>query len=116
MPTDFLCLTDWTRDELEAIFELTRDLKAKLKRGEPHRLLEGKTLAMIFEKSSTRTRVSFEVGMHQLGGHALFLASGTTHVVDYDSGGFSPPAPPRSGAANRSRTPPAACPATATGS
>ena len=77
---DFLCLTDWTREELEQIFELTRDLKARQKRGEPHRLLEGKTLAMIFEKSSTRTRVSFEVGMVQLGGHALFLSSGTTQI------------------------------------
>ncbi len=80
MNKDFLCLTDWRRDQLEQIFELTRDLKARQKRGEPHCLLEGKTLAMIFEKSSTRTRVSFEVGMFQLGGHALFLHSGTTQL------------------------------------
>jgi len=80
MNKDFLSLADWTRDELEAIFALTRDLKARQQRGEPHRLLEGKTLAMIFEKSSTRTRVSFEVGMFQLGGHALFLHSGTTQL------------------------------------
>jgi len=77
---DFLSLSDWSRDELEAIFELTRDLKARQKRGEPHPLLKGKTLGMIFEKSSTRTRVSFEVGMYQLGGHALFLSSGTTQI------------------------------------
>jgi ornithine carbamoyltransferase len=77
---DFLSLADWSREELEAIFELTKDLKAKQKRGEPHRLLAGKTLAMIFEKSSTRTRVSFEVGMVQLGGHPLFLSSGTTQI------------------------------------
>lgn len=80
MKRDFLSLADWSRDDLDQIFELTRELKAKQKRREPHRLLEGKTLAMIFEKSSTRTRVSFEVGMFQLGGHALFLSSGTTQI------------------------------------
>ncbi|TYO97487.1 ornithine carbamoyltransferase [Geothermobacter ehrlichii] len=80
MPKDFLCLTDWNKEELDRIFALTADLKARQKRAEPHRLLEGKTLAMIFEKSSTRTRVSFEVGMFQLGGHALFLHSGTTQM------------------------------------
>jgi ornithine carbamoyltransferase len=80
MKRDFLSLADWSREELEAIFELTKDLKAKQKRGEPHALLKGKTLAMIFEKSSTRTRVSFEVGMVQLGGHPLFLSSGTTQI------------------------------------
>jgi ornithine carbamoyltransferase len=77
---DFLCLTDWSRADLDSIFALTGDLKSRQQRGEPHRLLAGKTLAMIFEKSSTRTRVSFEAGMVQLGGHALFLASGTTQM------------------------------------
>ncbi|PNU19002.1 ornithine carbamoyltransferase [Geothermobacter hydrogeniphilus] len=80
MNKDFLCLTDWSKADLDQLFALTGDLKARQKRGEPHRLLEGKTLAMIFEKNSTRTRVSFEVGMHQLGGHALFLHSGTTQM------------------------------------
>ena len=80
MKKDFLCLSDWSRDELEQIFELTRELKEKEKRGETHHLLAGKTLGMIFEKSSTRTRISFEVGMYQLGGHALFLSSGTTQI------------------------------------
>ncbi|MDX9709576.1 MAG: ornithine carbamoyltransferase, partial [Trichloromonas sp.] len=80
MPKDFLALADWSRDELDKIFALTRDLKAKQKRGEEHHLLKGKTLAMIFEKSSTRTRISFEVGMFQLGGHALFLSSGNTQM------------------------------------
>nr|WP_283775402.1 ornithine carbamoyltransferase [Desulfuromonas sp. CSMB_57] len=75
-----MCLADWSREELEQIFELTRELKAKQKQGKKHRLLKGKTLGMIFEKSSTRTRVSFEVGMYQLGGHALFLSSGTTQM------------------------------------
>jgi ornithine carbamoyltransferase len=77
---DFLCLTDWSRAELDAIFALTRDLKARQQRDEPHRLLAGKTLGMIFEKSSTRTRVSFEAGMVHLGGHALFLAPGNTQM------------------------------------
>lgn len=80
MKKDFLSLSDWSLSDLEDIFALTRDLKAKQQQGQPHRLLEGKTLAMIFEKSSTRTRVSFEVGMYQLGGHALFLHSGTTQM------------------------------------
>ncbi len=80
MKKDFLALSDWSRDELEQIFDLTRELKDKQKRGEEHHLLKGKTLGMIFEKSSTRTRVSFEVGMFQLGGHALFLHSGTTQL------------------------------------
>ena len=80
MKRDFLALADWSRDDLEKIFALTRDLKAKQKRGEEHHLLKGKTLAMIFEKSSTRTRISFEVGMFQLGGHALFLSSGNTQM------------------------------------
>ena len=80
MNQDFLCLTDWSRADLDAIFALTADLKARQKRGEPHRLLAGKTLAMIFDKSSTRTRVSFEAGMVQLGGHALFLAPGNTQM------------------------------------
>ncbi len=80
MKKDFLTLSDWSREELEQIFELTRELKEKQKRGEEHQLLKGKTLGMLFEKSSTRTRVSFEVGMFQLGGHALFLHSATTQL------------------------------------
>ncbi|MCD6526639.1 MAG: ornithine carbamoyltransferase [Desulfuromonas sp.] len=80
MKSDFLCLSDWTASELDAIFTLTRELKEKQKQGIAHPLLAGKTLGMIFEKSSTRTRISFEVGMYQLGGHALFLSSGTTQI------------------------------------
>lgn len=80
MKKDFLCLTDWSLEELEKIFTLAVELKAKQKNGEKHRLLKGKTLGMVFEKSSTRTRISFEVGMYQLGGHALFLSSGTTQM------------------------------------
>jgi ornithine carbamoyltransferase len=77
---DFLCLSDWSLEDLEKIFALTGELKSKQKAGIQHPLLAGKTLGMLFEKSSTRTRVSFEVGMFQLGGHALFLASGNTQM------------------------------------
>ena len=80
MNKHFLCLTDWSASDLDAIFTLTRELKEKQKQGVAHPLLAGKTLGMIFEKSSTRTRISFEVGMYQLGGHALFLSSGTTQI------------------------------------
>lgn len=80
MNKDFLCLSDWSRAELEQIFALTRELKAQQKQGVAHQRLAGKTLGMIFEKSSTRTRVSFEAGMFQLGGHALFLSSSNTQM------------------------------------
>ncbi|OQY18837.1 MAG: ornithine carbamoyltransferase [Desulfobacteraceae bacterium 4572_35.1] len=80
MKKDFLCLTDWSTAELDAIFTLSAELKQQQKQGVAHPLLAGKTLGMIFEKSSTRTRISFEVGMYQLGGHALFLSSGTTQI------------------------------------
>jgi ornithine carbamoyltransferase len=77
---DFLCLSDWSGEDLEKIFALAKDLKTKQQAGQQHHLLAGKTLGMLFEKSSTRTRVSFEVGMYQLGGHALFLASANTQM------------------------------------
>src|SRR4030066_228964 len=65
-----------TKEEIEQILKTARLLKLQLLRGEEHSLLKGKTLAMIFEKPSTRTRVSFEVGMWQLGGYALYLGAG----------------------------------------
>jgi ornithine carbamoyltransferase len=71
---DFLALVDYTTEEIEYLLQLAIELKRKQKAGEPHAPLQGKTLGMIFEKSSTRTRVSFEVGMFQLGGYALFLS------------------------------------------
>ena len=71
-----LCLQEYTEDEILQILSLGLDLKKKLKEGTPHRLLGGKTLAMIFAKSSTRTRVSFEAGIFQLGGTALCLNAG----------------------------------------
>jgi ornithine carbamoyltransferase len=75
MNKDFLALSQFSKAELDAIFALTKELKQKQKSGVEHHLLKGKTLAMIFEKSSTRTRISFEVGMYQLGGHPLFISS-----------------------------------------
>lgn len=73
MKRDFTAITDFSAEEIHAIFALARELKAKTKRREEHHLLKGKTLGMIFQKPSNRTRVSFEVGMFQLGGHALYL-------------------------------------------
>lgn len=72
---DLLSIHDLSQDEVYQILSLGLKLKAQLKAGIPHPLLKGKTLGMIFQKSSTRTRVSFEVGMYQLGGYALFLSS-----------------------------------------
>jgi ornithine carbamoyltransferase len=74
MKKDFLALSQFSKAELDAIFLLSKELKAKQKSGVEHHLLKGKTLAMIFEKSSTRTRISFEVGIYQLGGHPLFIS------------------------------------------
>ncbi|MDQ0902926.1 MULTISPECIES: ornithine carbamoyltransferase [unclassified Paenibacillus] len=71
---DFLALVDYTSEEIEYLIHYAIELKRKQKAREPHAVLAGKTLGMIFEKSSTRTRVSFEVGMYQLGGQALFLS------------------------------------------
>ena len=72
---DLLSIHELSADDVEEILTLAAELKVKQKEGIPHHLLQGKTLGMIFEKSSTRTRVSFEVGMYQLGGQALFLSS-----------------------------------------
>jgi ornithine carbamoyltransferase len=71
----FTRVADWSRDELESVLDFADDLKQRQQRREEHHLLPGRTLAMIFQKPSTRTRVSFEVGMTQLGGHALYLAA-----------------------------------------
>jgi len=76
----FLTLLDLSQDEARHILKRAGKIKRKLKEGKPHRPLEGKTLGMIFDKSSTRTRVSFETGMFQLGGHALFLHSDVTQL------------------------------------
>ncbi len=70
---DFVSIHDYSAAEVAEIFELAAEMKAKP--ADYRTALAGQTLAMVFEKSSTRTRVSFEVGMYQLGGHALFLSS-----------------------------------------
>ena len=70
-----LKLLDLSKDEIVELLDLADKLKADNKAGIPHPLLKGKTLGMIFSKSSTRTRVSFETGMYQLGGNALFLSN-----------------------------------------
>jgi ornithine carbamoyltransferase len=69
----FLCIKDVSADEIRMILGLTRKLKAFQKAGRKHHPLKGKVLAMIFSKSSTRTRISFEAGIYQLGGSGIFL-------------------------------------------
>jgi ornithine carbamoyltransferase len=72
----FTKVLDWSADELRRVLDLADELKRKQQGREEHRLLPGRTLGMIFQKPSTRTRVSFEVGMYQLGGSALYLSAG----------------------------------------
>jgi len=73
---DFVRVNDWDTDELISVLDLADRLKARQRERVEHRHLEGRSLGMIFQKPSTRTRVSFEVGMFQLGGAALYLAAG----------------------------------------
>src|SRR6059036_100000 len=73
---DFTRVADWSGAELLAVLDLGDDLKERQQRREEHHLLPGRTLGMIFQKPSTRTRVSFEVGIAQLGGTALYLSAG----------------------------------------
>src|SRR3954454_21873906 len=72
----FTRVADWSGDELKRVLELADELKEQQKRREEHHLLPGRTLGMIFQKPSTRTRVSFEVGIAQLGGTGLYLSAG----------------------------------------
>ena len=80
MMNHLLKLLDLTPEEITDLLNLADQLKYEQKHGIPHPLLAGKTLGMIFQKSSTRTRVSFEVGMYQLGGSALFLSSNDLQI------------------------------------
>jgi ornithine carbamoyltransferase len=73
---DFLRVNDWSPEELLLVLDLADRLKARQRERIPHRHLEGRTLGLIFQKPSTRTRVSFEVGIAQLGGTGLYLAAG----------------------------------------
>src|SRR5437667_8226277 len=72
----FTRVADWSGDDLEAVLDLADELKELQRRREEHRLLPGRALGMIFQKPSTRTRVSFEVGIAQLGGFGLYLSAG----------------------------------------
>ena len=76
----FLTLKDFTKEEILEIIDIGLEIKKDLKAGIYKEQLKKQTLAMIFEKSSTRTRVSFETGMYQLGGHALFLSNRDIHL------------------------------------
>ncbi len=80
MKKDLLAITDLTPKDIEEILKRSATLKKQLKQGKPHQTLKGKSLGMIFEKASTRTRVSFEVGMFQLGGQALFLSTADLQI------------------------------------
>ena len=77
---DLLKLLDLSKEEILRILNVADQMKYNQKHGLTHNYLQGKTLAMIFEKNSTRTRVSFETGMFQLGGHALFLSSKESQI------------------------------------
>ncbi len=79
-PKHFLQFQDFSRDELDYLFERTRWIKERFKRYELYQPLRDRTLAMVFEKASTRTRVSFEAGMNQLGGIAINLNRGDTQL------------------------------------
>lgn len=82
---DMITTQEWTKDELDTVIDIALDLKRRRALGEPHALLSDKVLAMLFFFSSTRTRASFEAGMTQLGGHAMFLDSTTTQIDHGDT-------------------------------
>lgn len=81
---DFITLRGYSKEDLETILQVAFDLKSKVATGEPHPLLRGKTLGMLFANPSTRTRISFEQGMTQLGGHAQFYAPEHLQLVGAD--------------------------------
>ena len=87
MKRDLLRIADLSTQEIEAILALAKRLKDELRDGTPHPLLAGRTLAMIFEKPSLRTRVTFEVGMVQLGGAAIHLGPGDIRLGERESAG-----------------------------
>ncbi|MGH2737137.1 MAG: ornithine carbamoyltransferase, partial [Actinomycetota bacterium] len=82
---DFISTADWSVEELGLALDVASELKAAFKSGEPHRLLNDKTLFMIFLDLSTRTRNAFEAGMTQLGGHAHFIDANTSQIAHGES-------------------------------
>lgn len=82
---DLITTQEWTKEEIETLLDVAWDLKRKRALGEPHAYLRDKVLAMLFFFTSTRTRVSFEAGMAQLGGHAQFIDSETTQISHGDT-------------------------------
>ena len=82
---DLITTQEWTRDEIDTLLEVAWDLKRKRAVGESHAYLRDKVLAMLFFFTSTRTRASFEAGMAQLGGHAMFIDSETTQISHGDT-------------------------------
>jgi N-acetylornithine carbamoyltransferase len=82
---DMITTQEWTREEIETVMDVAFDLKRKRALGEPHALLRDKVLTMLFFFTSTRTRASFEAGMAQLGGHAMFMDSRTTQAAHGDT-------------------------------
>lgn len=82
---DLITTQDWSLEELETLLAVAKHLKLQQAMGEPHPLLRDKVLTMLFFFSSTRTRASFEAGMAQLGGHAMFMESQTTQIAHGDT-------------------------------
>ena len=82
---DLISTQDWSKEEIETLLDVAWDLKRRRALGESHALLRGKVLAMLFFFTSTRTRISFEAGMAQLGGHAQFIDSATTQISHGDT-------------------------------
>lgn len=85
MHKNFLCLKDCSADELNCLLRRAIKLKSRFKAGEVYRPFEGKVLAMLFEKASTRTRVSFEAGMAQLGGTSIYLNTSETQLKNEET-------------------------------
>ncbi len=77
---NFLTLADYTEEQINSLLDLAENLKYERRKGIPHHYLEGKILGMIFDKASTRTRVSFEAGIYQLGGSGIFLSSNDIQI------------------------------------
>jgi ornithine carbamoyltransferase len=82
---DFITLADWDREELLFLLDTAEELKREQARGQSHELLKGKSLGMLFGKPSTRTRISFETGMTQLGGHAQFYTADDLQLAHKES-------------------------------